>query len=139
MMRFSAAKPRDVLSDASTIPLINVVLLMLIFLLVAGTLRQFDDGGIVPPAAERDPQGNIAGERVIHLHADGRLTLRGDVLGIEQIAGLLSGDTVDGQPDTVWLMADRDIDAQAGIKVLRGLKAAGLGEIELIVRSGRGA
>ncbi len=139
MIRFHERAPRHAVSDSATIPLINVVFLMLIFLLVAGTLRQFQDDGIVPPDAVRDAVSGVDPQRVVRLFADGRLVYNDADMPAEAIAAALASlpDDTDGTGETeVWLLADRELDAARGVEALRALQAEGLRNVRLIVSLG---
>lgn len=141
MIRFDAPARQRQFSDASTIPLINVVFLMLIFLLVAGTLRQYDEEGIMPPQAVREALAGIDPERIIRIGADGALRYAGATASASQIAAALAAGEpqADTQAPPVWLLADRSLDATQGLDAIRRLQSAGVRSMRLIVSLQEGA
>lgn len=110
-----------------TIALINIVFLMLIFFLVAGTLAQPLDG-----ALKLIETGDLEGREppdALVLHASGDISYRGapmeDVLGFT--AGLSSEDLA-----KVKIVPDRSVNASRLVEVSRNLRAAGAQSIIIV-------
>lgn len=128
-MRLKPARHRE--PPENTIPLINVVFLMLIFFLFAGSLARDDARKVEPPL-------NILEDEVIR--STGALVIdrqgRTFAGGIETpvAAWLAHGREADDGP--LKLAADGELAADALEKVLGDLKAAGRTDIVLITRRG---
>lgn len=110
-----------------TIALINIVFLMLVFFLVAGTLAPPIDRDLtlittadLPPEAPPD---------ALVLHADGRMTWRG-----EQVAS--GAAYLDAAPEEairqVRLVPDRAVPAVAVIQLGQELRAAGAESVVIV-------
>lgn len=107
----------------STIALINVVFLMLVFFLIAGTV-----------AAPLDPDLNLVQTRDLEgreppdalvLHADGRLSLRGQSITPE--AHVATNGT-----GPIRIVPDRDVSAQRLMVVTGALRRAGAPSVILV-------
>jgi biopolymer transport protein ExbD len=111
-----------------TLPLINIVFLMLIFFLVAAqvarpldadlSLVQTDDPNVIPP-----------GDALV-LHKDGSLTWRGAETTLEAGLQAMSAERETGQ---VRILPDRDAPAHALLKIARAAHATGGTEKVLII------
>ncbi len=110
-----------------TIPLINIVFLMLVFFMVAGRLAQPLDPGL-KLIDTRDPDGLILTD-VLVLHADGRLSFQGTTL--PNAAAYLAG-MEPGQRDAVRIAPDRDLPAQKLVSVGQDLRRAGAGRVVIV-------
>jgi biopolymer transport protein ExbD len=114
-----------------TTALINIVFLMLIFFLVAGTLAQPLDKGLnLVRTAGLDRQ-NPANALVVHV--DGRMTYRGaNVVSAEaHLASLTEEERV-----RVRIVPDRDLPAQDLVQLGRALRTAGAESVVLVTERG---
>lgn len=110
-----------------TIALINIVFLMLIFFLVAGTLAPPLDKGLrLVTTAEIEA---TAPADALVLHADGRMTHRGT--DIADAAAFLS-DMPEEARALVRVVPDRDLPAGTLIAVGRSLQEAGAGTVLIV-------
>lgn len=115
----------------NTIPLINIVFLLLIFFLLAGTVDR-DDAKYVKPAETQveTEREQIAGALVIA--ADGSTTLN------DQSVVLSNLTPSNGESDPLMVVADKNLSGQILAKTLAALKAQGFEEITLVtVRAAR--
>lgn len=146
---------RSPTSDASLIPMINVVFLLLVFFMVAGTVRPSEPLEVTPPESARFADAPVA-RRTLHLAADGTLVLDDEPVGIATLApalarsaapsavrggaaGTASAPTSGAAPADGATGRDRlalRADAGTSFASLRGtidaLRAAGIEEVELI-------
>ncbi|ASM71746.1 MULTISPECIES: ExbD/TolR family protein [Roseobacteraceae] len=108
-----------------TIALINIVFLMLVFFMVAGTL-----------AAPLDPElklvetANLQGEApadALVIGADGTLTHRGQPV---DVAGFFAA--VPAAADTARMIPDRAASAHVVIETARALRAAGAARVVIV-------
>lgn len=74
------ARPKSNGQNENTIPLINVVFLMLVFFLIAGTIAPSSDQEINPVISQIADQ--TPPEEAISLHEDGRLFFQGELLDV---------------------------------------------------------
>lgn len=119
-----------------TIALINVVFLMLIFFLIAGTVAPSLDDKLQLVNVEgldgRPPPDTLI------LHADGQLSLRGDILlpdGIN-ISDLPDVEKDDDGQIALRLIPDRDVPAVILLDVTDQLRQAGATQIWLVTERG---
>ena len=116
-----------------TIALINVVFLMLIFFLVAGTLARPLDGDLKLVSAsdlERSPPPDA-----LVIHADGRLVFHGNATTAEDhvASQVTQSDGVDAASrPTIRIVPDRELAANALVRIVAELKASGAGKVMLV-------
>jgi biopolymer transport protein ExbD len=114
MPRIVKRRPRQ---SEPTLPLINIVFLMLVFFLVAAqvarpidadlNLVRTDDPNLVPPAD------------VLVVHKDGRLTWRGSLAEPKIVYEAL---VAEGYVGPARILPDRDASAMALMDVVRGIQ-----------------
>lgn len=110
-----------------TIALINVVFLMLIFFLVAGTLAQPLDREL-QLVETSDLEGREPPDALV-LHADGRLSYRGETQ--EDVSVYLAGRDEDALRQ-VRVIPDRNAEADVLVEVSRALRTAGAEEVVIV-------
>ncbi|KGF69170.1 hypothetical protein LL06_12380 [Hoeflea sp. BAL378] len=134
MMRIAPARTSR--KPENTVALINVVFLMLIFFLVAGTLAPAPDGDVdFITLAATDP---AAPPDMLFIRADGTLTWRGEALPLTDHVlrwqGLQAGAP---EPRPLRIAADRLLPAVDLLDRLDELRRAGVDGIVLLVERGR--
>ncbi|MEM6739859.1 MAG: biopolymer transporter ExbD [Pseudomonadota bacterium] len=132
-----------------TIALINVVFLMLIFFLVAGTVAPPLDPDLTLATAE-DLEGRAPPDALV-LHADGTTTFRGTDLdpaayvaqltaeadaGAGEQASAGAGDAGAAGPLAARLVPDRDVPAIRLMEVTLELRAAGAAQVMVVAERG---
>ncbi len=133
-MRLRGGQKRE--ATEPTIALINVVFLMLIFFLIAGTVS--------PPLDEELKLVNVEGLEgrpppdTLILHADGHLSLRGEVVLPEDIdmSDLPDTDEDEDGQIALRLIPDRDVPAMTLLEVTDQLRLAGATQIWLVTERG---
>ncbi len=123
-------KPRRVLPE-NTIPLINVVFLMLIFFLFAGSIARDDARRIAPPQSLAEDE-RVRSTGALVIDRDGRLYIGDAETSIEAVAETIRSGDSNGEP--FKLAADGALPASELNAVLARLSEAGLGEAVLITR-----
>ncbi len=119
--------------EENLIPLINIVFLILIFFLVASTLRSFDPDGLELSQAQAEAGADL-GPNVLLAHADGRLALAGLDISPDELPLRLAA-FASANPDMALLIApDRDLAAERLIEIVQMARGNGIAEITLIVR-----
>lgn len=129
-MRLS--RPKETRKSEGTIALINVVFLMLIFFLIAGTLT--------PPL---DPEVSLAETRLaegselpdaLFATATGELRARGQTVTVEGFMRARAEAETDG---SIRLAADRNLPAVELIDIVAALKAAGAQSVHIVTELAR--
>jgi biopolymer transport protein ExbD len=118
-----------------TIALINIVFLMLIFFLVAGTLAQpLDDK--LQLVNTRDLETPPPADALV-IHQDSSLTYRGNPVSRdkEDLENFLSG-TGASLKERTRLVPDRNLDATELVKIGRDLRLAGAKKIVIVTERG---
>ena len=126
-MRKRAAKSQR----EPTIALINIVFLMLIFFLVAGTLAAPLDGDLTL-VKTRDMEGNAPADALV-IHEDGTLSHRG--APVADAAGFLAALPEEARA-VVRLVPDRDLPAKTLVSLGRTLREAGAGRVMIVTERG---
>jgi biopolymer transport protein ExbD len=129
MMRISPVRTSR--KPENTIALINVVFLMLIFFLVAGTLAPSPDRNVdFITLAAKDP---AAPPDMLYIRADGTLTWRGNQLPLSQHVRRwenLQREEADTVP--LRIAADRSLPALDLLDTIDELRKAGVNDVTLI-------
>jgi biopolymer transport protein ExbD len=120
------ARPKPSRERESTITLINIVFLMLIFFLIAGTLAPpLDDD--VALIATREAEPAEPPEALVAL-ADGTLRYRGEATTPEAFMSARAAD----QDPAAKLAADRELPAANLIDIVAALRAAGATSVRVV-------
>lgn len=114
----------------NVIPLINVVFLLLIFFMIAGSLGRTDLFRVEPPESVSKAPLPAEARRLL-MAADGRLALDGSRVRLAELGRLL-----DGTDAPVEIKADAGAPAVRLLDVLETLRGAGIGEVELVTVQG---
>ena len=126
MRRRDARKERE-----PTIALINIVFLMLIFFLVAGTLAVPLDGDLTlvrTAELERTAPGDA-----LVVHADGRMSFRGQDIGApSDYLALLDEES----RERVRIGPDAELPAIELVAIGRALRRAGAGSVVIVTERG---
>lgn len=110
-----------------TIALINIVFLMLVFFLVAGTVAQPVDPGV--RLVRTDALDGAAPPDALVLHTDGRMTFRGTPVETPDTAFV-------AEDGTARLLPDRDLPAARLVEVAATLRAAGAERVLVVTERG---
>ncbi len=114
-----------------TIALINIVFLMLVFFMVAGTLSQPLEKEL-KLVRTADLEGRAPPDTLV-VHADGRLGFRGEV--IDTVAEFLErrGDV---EQDIARIVPDQDLPAATLVNLANELRAAGAERVLVVTQRG---
>ena len=124
-----APRRRD--DDENLIPLINIVFLLLIFFMLAGTFARPDRFEVAPPSS-LNPTPAEERQMTVLLSADGRLAIGEREVDKPELQRLIM-DRLSAEPDLqVQLKADQDLAAETLIEVMETLRAAGLERLMLL-------
>ena len=129
-----AANARKTSDDDRILPLINVVFLLLIFFMLAGTLTKSDPFKIDPPSSISTAE---AGEQVflVLIGADGRIAVNGEATDAVGIGAALASRP-DGANLSVSVKADGRAPAATLVAAMESVRAAGVGKVRLLTVPG---
>ncbi|WP_173931007.1 biopolymer transporter ExbD [Chelativorans sp. Marseille-P2723] len=113
----------------STIALINIVFLMLIFFLIAGTLAPPLDGEVTL-ISTTDAQP-VAPPDALFITAEGSVRAAGKQIVLEEWMAEKVGAS-GGEAPLVSVAADRDLPAERLVDFVAALRAAGAGTIRIV-------
>jgi len=131
-MRLRERRNRDAHQE-NLIPLINIVFLILIFFLVASTLRSFDPQGLDLPRAVAEA-GADQGPNVLLVFADGGIQLAGAPVAPDLLRERLTLFRRKN-PDLPLLIApDQSLPAQRLVDLSVTARAAGIEDILVVVQ-----
>jgi biopolymer transport protein ExbD len=123
MRKFAKAKPQR----EPTIALINIVFLMLVFFMVAGTLAQpLDPSLTLVETRELDGQ---APPNALVVYPDGRIAFEGND---QADAATFVASLSEEDRETVRLVPDRALPATALVNLTRELRTAGAQRVMLV-------
>ncbi|MBB3995406.1 biopolymer transport protein ExbD [Sulfitobacter undariae] len=127
MRKFAKSKPQR----EPTIALINIVFLMLVFFMVAGTLSQPLDPAL-RLVETRDLEGRAPPDTLV-IHSDGRMAYRGDD---QQNATAFVEALSEEERAVVRLVPDRALPAKTLVSLTRELRTAGAQKVMLVTERG---
>ena len=133
-MHFPERRPDP--TEERILPLINVVFLLLIFFMLAGTLTVREPFEVAAPASSSETRPEPEPLRLL-LGADGRLALDGEVLREAEAIEALAAALTDDPGLRVELKADAATPGNRVVALLEALHAAGLEKVSLMTQ-GRG-
>lgn len=112
-----------------TIALINIVFLMLVFFMVAGTLsRPLDTDLRLVRTAELD--GRAPPDTLV-VHADGRLTYRGETVASAEV---FYAARPEEERDRVRVVPDEAVSAVTLVNLARDLRVAGASTVVIVTQ-----
>ena len=123
------ARPQKRPQSEGTITLINVVFLMLIFFLIAGTLTPPQDNDITMISAETGEP--VQPPDTLSARANGQLYFRGRFISVETfLTGLRQTNL--GGPLMVRIVADKELPALKLIDLVSKLRGLGVSSVHVI-------
>ena len=140
-MKLTKGKKHKKVMPENTIPLINIVFLMLIFFLIAGTVAPPVSSTLKPPSSQQLPLMPPAGNAV-EILSDGTLVHHGETVSLEDILARFPSPAadpageVDGQSEPVHILADKMLPASILMPILQAFRAQGHRKIRLVTIKG---
>lgn len=115
-------------TEDNILPLINIVFLLLIFFMLAGSMITQPPFELTPPDTANATDSEIEAD-ILSLAADGRLGWQGEVLSLEELAPRLGDwDT----KEALIVKADANLPASQLTKLLADLRGLGIAKIRLL-------
>jgi len=121
--------------DDRILPLINIVFLLLIFFMVAGTLSRSDPFEIAPPLSASDAEAP-AGPPLVLMGRDGRLALDGRAMERAALLAALPARLANGAGE-LRLKLDARLPASRAVAMIAAFEAAGARRIRLLTEARR--
>nr|VFJ51435.1 MAG: outer membrane transport energization protein ExbD [Candidatus Kentron sp. FW]VFJ57632.1 MAG: outer membrane transport energization protein ExbD [Candidatus Kentron sp. FW] len=118
-------------SEARILPLINVVFLLLIFFMVAGSLSVTEPFHVEPPQSASGDAGEQDVLRIL-LGFDGQLALDGEVVDEKTLLALIKERLASEPKPGVQLKADGRIAGNRIVLLTEDLRGAGVEELRLL-------
>lgn len=118
-------------------PLVNIVFLLLIFFMLAGTLRSPEALEVDPPetAAGLPPASAGSDTRTLILDRHGVVALDGRILESGELRSMLSSSAEHDSPRApIRLRADRRARAEDLLRLLESLSQLGFEDVALVTR-----
>ncbi|MEQ9520848.1 MAG: biopolymer transporter ExbD [Parvibaculum sp.] len=115
----------------SVVPLINVVFLLLIFFLLAGTLQPTDDIEVDLPIGQVDDK-RASEDVILYVEADGFVYLGEKPMSADVAPYMLRKFLDERGVFDVSIKADENAPAHELIKLMEGLRNVGVREVNLV-------
>lgn len=123
---FQRQAPRQ--TGEPTLPLINVVFLLLIFVLLTSVIEADPPIPVDLPFSQTSPDATDPGE-IVFVSADGREASAVNILDENALAEWVA----ENEPELVAIRADREVEVGALFGLAQRLEALGVAQIELVV------
>lgn len=128
--------------EINFVPLIDVLLVILIFLMVSTTYAKFTELQVDLPGASAEKPGSRPSEIVVSVSAQGQYVIEGGAAPVASVAALSAelGRLAAGNREAVLVVrADANARHQAVIGVLDAARQAGVARISFAARSDAGS
>jgi biopolymer transport protein ExbD len=122
----SLVVPRRRRTEINVVPLIDVMVVLVFFLLLAGRFEQARTLAIVPPAADAAGAGSMASSLVVAVDREGKLYLEGKPVTRAALDQALAAKAVQAPSTEVLIVADERSLTGAAIGALDAVAKAGL-------------
>lgn len=116
------------------LPMINIVFLLLIFFMLAGALQSADIFEI-EPVTSLAGQDDVLGPQTILISADGRFGIGDHQLSRDEVLQTVKTWQADTPDVTVRVKADGGTSAAGFVRLMEGLRALGIKELQLLTLS----
>jgi len=113
-------------ADINVVPLIDVMVVLVFFLLISGRLDSARTMAIVPPTASAGTEGSPATTLVVGVDRDGLIYLEGRAIAAEALAKALVEHALKSPGAEVVVVADERSLTGAAVRALDAAAKAGL-------------
>jgi len=121
--------------DDNLVPLINIVFLILIFFLVASTIRPFADREVRLARSQATASAGAL-HRTIVIHDDGSVHVDAVAMGVAELGDRFLEWAAD-PTRKVTIIADRETNARAAVEIVSLASAAGLADVRILTQRAR--
>jgi biopolymer transport protein ExbD len=130
-MHFPDRRPDQ--SEERILPLINVVFLLLIFFMIAGSLSVMDPFEVEPPSSASEGAHDPDGVTIL-MGNDGRLALDGEPLPEAELLVRIASRLAEEPLTPITLKADGAASANQLVRFTQALYEAGVEKLQLLAR-----
>jgi len=126
--------------EINLVPMIDVMLVILIFLMITTTYSKYTELQINLPSADADKQHERASEVNVLVNAQGQYVVnRSPVafVSVEQLAGELKRASGAASEPVVVISADANASHQSVVRVMEAARAAGLQQITFTTQASK--
>ena len=113
-------------ADINVVPLIDVMVVLVFFLLISSRLDQSSTMAIIPPTASAGSEGTPATTLVVGVDRDGKLYLEGKEIASAALAKALVDHALKSPGTEVVIVADERSLTGAAVSALDAVAKAGL-------------
>ena len=138
-MNFQRGRDKEPL-EINLVPLIDVMMVILIFLMITTTYNRYTELAINLPAADAEKQLERAAEIAVLVDAQGQYVINRRAVvyrSVEQIADELKRAGGGAKEPVVVISADANATHQAVIRVMEAARLAGLSQITFTAQSSK--
>ena len=138
-MNFQRGKQKEPL-EINLVPMIDVMLVILIFLMITTTYSKYTELQINLPSAQAERQLERPNEITILVNAQGQYVVNRNAVAfrsVDQLAGELRRAAAQMQEPIVVISADANATHQAVIRVMEAARLAGLAQITFTTQSSK--
>lgn len=128
--------PKRQTREVSLIPLINVIFLLLIFFMVAGTVEGIDTFEVDLPESSKGSEKQDKGA-IIYLSEDGKIAVNNDIVTKKNIETIISTLFIDNPNQKVVIKSDMAVDSKKLVALLNIIEIAGGRDVSLVTQAGR--
>ena len=136
-MNFQRGRAKEPL-EINLVPMIDVMLVILIFLMITTTYSKYTELQINLPSAQAERQLQRPNEISILVNAQGQYVVNRNAVpfrSVEQLAGELRRASAQMQEPIVVISADANATHQSVIRVMEASRLAGLAQITFTTQS----
>ncbi len=123
-------------TELSVVPLVNVVFLLLVFFMLAGQISSPEPLDVQPPRSISDQEATEEGVTVL-LTRDGEVALERVVVTESELTERVAGILAERPAAAFQVKADARVDAIRMIRIMEGLRAAGVERLTLLTEQDR--
>ena len=138
-MNFQRGREKEPL-EINLVPLIDVMMVILIFLMITTTYNRYTELAIYLPCAEAEKQPERAAQIDVLVNAQGQYVVNKQPVpyrGIEPLAQELRRAAGAAKEPIVVISADATATHQAVVRVMEAARVAGLSQINFTTQSAR--
>jgi biopolymer transport protein ExbD len=138
-MNFQRGRAKEPL-EINLVPMIDVMLVILIFLMITTTYSKYTELQINLPSAQAERQLERPNEISILVNAQGQYVINRNAVpfrSVEQLAGELRRASAQMQEPIVVISADANATHQSVIRVMEASRLAGLAQITFTTQSNK--
>ena len=138
-MNFQRGREKEPL-EINLVPLIDVMMVILIFLMITTTYSKYTELQINLPTADVDRQAERPNEIAVLVNAQGNLVVKGAPMPFTTVQALADAlrRAAEGQKDPVVVIsADAAATHQAVIRVMEAARTAGLAQITFTTQANK--